>query len=169
MIAHPLHEKIGKVVSERFGDNVKRDKACGGKHNLPLFRDKKSRETEFCDVDMIIIKNDRVKVIFEIEESNVKPRQVCGKFLASALSQYYDYKKDKFDIDESAFFIQVMKFQESKEKSKKVEQWNNLEEAIRNIMPLKGSKIKEYRIFPLCVTDDFNPMLKKIDEFLKND
>ena len=58
---------------------------------MPLFfQGPKSRETTFCNADMILLKNGRVKVIFEIEETNIKPTQVFGKFLTSALSKFYE-------------------------------------------------------------------------------
>lgn len=88
---HPLHKKIAeKIESVIVPRSLIRDEACGGKQRVPLFYDtKKSRETEYCNVDLLVLKENKIKVIIEIEESNVKPTQVCGKFLTSALSRYY--------------------------------------------------------------------------------
>ena|SRR3989338_793660 len=165
---HPLHEKIGEALSQQFKEDFVMDTACGGKHALPLFRDKKSKKTEFCRVDGIIIKDGKVKIIFEIEEANIKPTQACGKFLASALSQYYDYGKKRYGLDDSAMFIQVLDTSKLKENSMKKEQWSNLEKAIQNIIPVKESRIKKYKLYYFCVKDDFGAVFKEIKEFLGN-
>ena len=87
MIEHPLHKEIGHRLYVTFGKNVLRDPACGGSHKLPLFYDEpKSRETQLCNADIIIISRNqesKVKVIMEIEETNLKPTQIFGKFLTS--------------------------------------------------------------------------------------
>jgi len=64
MISHPLHKYIGDLVTAQNFDKVLKDTTCGRDCSLPLFYDKKSQETEFCDVDMIILKDDKVKVSF---------------------------------------------------------------------------------------------------------
>jgi len=79
-INHPLHEAIGKIASEKFGSDALLDSACGGQEHLPFFCcDKKSREIQFCNVDLLVLKDGEVNVIIEIDESNKKPTQVCGK------------------------------------------------------------------------------------------
>ncbi len=113
MEINPLHLRIGKALSEYLGlrENVTllRDAACGGNQHIPLFcNDRKSRETEYCNVDMMILKGSRIKVIIEIEESNVKPTQVCGKFLTSALSKHYLHPSGKAEMDKSVTFIQIL-------------------------------------------------------------
>ena len=75
-----LHQKIGAILSDMLKDRknvvLLRDKACGGNQHIPLFcTSEKSRETEYCNVDLMVLKNNRVKIIIEIEESNVKPTQ----------------------------------------------------------------------------------------------
>lgn len=88
---HPLHEIIGKEIEQNLpsGCVLIKDKACGGDQRIPLFyMQRKSRDTEYCNVDLIVLKENRIRIIIEIEESNVKPTQICGKFLTSALAQY---------------------------------------------------------------------------------
>jgi len=85
---------MGDILRDLLKDEKEivllRDKACGGNQHIPLFcTSEKSRETEYCNVDMMILKNDKIKVIVEIEESNVKPTQICGKLLTSALSRFF--------------------------------------------------------------------------------
>lgn len=87
-MGHPLHKAIGKIIDEKSlpGCKILKDPACGGKQKFPLFSSKrKSRETEYCDVDILILKSNKIRVIIEIEEANVKPTQICGKLLTSAL------------------------------------------------------------------------------------
>ncbi len=113
MGVNPLHLRIGKTLSEYLNsrDNVRllRDVACGGSQHIPLFcSERKSRETEYFNVDMMILKGNKIKVIIEVEESNVKPTQVCGKFLTSALSKHYLHHSGKAEMDQSVTFIQIL-------------------------------------------------------------
>ena len=89
---HPLHKITGEVVNpDAFsGFVVLKDPACGGEQNIPLFSSiDKSRKTKCCNVDLLILKFERIKVIIEIEETDIKPAQICGKFLTSAVANYY--------------------------------------------------------------------------------
>lgn len=78
---HPLHKAIADRLKSVFPlHNLVKDEACGGKQRIPLFYDRdKSRATEYCNVDMLVLKENRVRAITEIEESNVTPTQICGK------------------------------------------------------------------------------------------
>jgi hypothetical protein len=111
---HPLHLEIGREIVAEFGGNpelkIIRDPACGGGQHIPLFRDsRKKRETQYCNVDLLILKNGKVRVILEIEEADIKPTQICGKFLTSALSLCYIHDQDGgvVDMDASVLFIQL--------------------------------------------------------------
>ncbi len=53
-----------------------------------------SRATEYCNVDLLLFKDDKIKAIVEIEESNVKPTQISGKLLTSALSKFYIHESN---------------------------------------------------------------------------
>ena len=157
-MTHQLHKLIGTIIRDNFSEDFKviLDQACGGRQNIPLFfYNKKSRETEVCDVDILIMKNRKVKVIFEIEETNVKPTQVCGKFLTSALASYYipkDY--EPFGMDKSVLFVQVLDISNLKEgKTKKIKQWQNIEKAIQGILPIKNSNIDNYKLFYGDISD----------------
>ena len=149
---HPLHITIGKIIDEKSlpGCKILRDRACGGKQNIPLFPSKrKSRETEYCDVDILILKSSKIRVIMEIEEADVKPTQICGKFLTSALSSYYIARDNNaVPMDNSVLFIQVLDTSKlKKDKTSKIKQWKNIEKSIRAIIPLRNSNIKEYILF----------------------
>jgi len=89
---HKLHFLIGEHLKSVDFGNVQKisDTACGGKQHIPLFlTDVKSRDNQLCKVDYMIIKNKKIKVIIEIEEANIKPTQILGKLLASAIAKYY--------------------------------------------------------------------------------
>lgn len=69
-----MHKNIGDCIDNNFKDYARLSSECGGKHNLPLFlSNEKSNKTEFCNVDILLIKNEKIKVIIEIEESDDKP------------------------------------------------------------------------------------------------
>ncbi len=96
------------------------------------------------------MKEGRVRAIIEIEESNVKPTRVCGKFLTSALAKYLIHKSKgdlPIEMDEEVAFIQILDSSKLvKGKTKKVDQWKLLEKSISSIIPLKNSRITRYRI-----------------------
>ena len=168
-IEHSLHKEVGKKISQSFGSNVAMDVACGKGHRLPLFCDaKKSRATEFCNVDILILKDNKVKVIFEIEEADVKPTQICGKMLTSILSKFYIYGSESYPLDDSLMFIQVVDKSKLKEgKTRKLEQFCYLENAIREILPSKTNRRIEYHLFPMGHNDFEVPMKEIVDTINK--
>jgi len=152
MPKHPFHKVIGDIfVDENFpseGISIMKDAACGGDHTLPLFCSKeKSYATRYACVDMMIIKDQKIKVIIEIEESNVKPLHLFGKYLASAMANYYIYGQDEFDMDDSVVFIQILDTSKQESKSAREEQWKNVKNSIRSIISLTDRPIKKYEIF----------------------
>ncbi len=152
--AHPLHVAVADLFEESISSDCQliRDEACGGYQQIPLFMCKqKSRETEYCDVDLLVLKDGKIRIIVEIEESNVRPTQVCGKYLTAALAQYYIHEtrnNKPLRMHNSVTFIQIMGSSNLKvNKTDKFIQWENLERSIQNILPIKGSKITNYRLF----------------------
>jgi len=150
---HELHVSIGDLIEDSLGERVQlvKDQACGGKQQIPLFCSaEKSSRTEYCNVDLLVIQDGKIRVIIEIEESDVKPTQICGKFLTSALARYYIHETEgnvPIGMHDSVTFIQVVDTSNLKSLSAKPYQWKNLESSIGNILPLKDSNIKEYRLF----------------------
>ena len=152
--AHPLHLAVGDLFEASIPSDCQliRDDACGGNQHIPLFvSENKSRGTEYCDVDLLVLKKGKIKIIIEIEETNIGPTQICGKFLTSALARYYIHKtmNDKLvGMHDSITFIQILDSSKLKAgKTKKIIQWKNLEHSINNILPVKGSNITDYRLF----------------------
>jgi hypothetical protein len=167
---HPLHLKIGREIVAKFGGNpevkIIRDPACGGEQHIPLFRDsRKKRETQYCNVDLLILKNDKVRVILEIEEADIKPTQICGKFLTSALSRFYIHNKDGgvVDMDASVLFIQLVDTSKLKDKSLKKDQFDLIEASIRAVLPLKDSKINSYRLLYEDVSKVIDAISQQLD------
>lgn len=153
-MTHPLHEIIGESINDEIlpGCKVIKDPACGGRQHIPLFcSEKKSRETEYCNVDLLITKDNKIKVIIEIEEANIKPTQICGKFLTAALAPYFIHASEKnkrIGMADSVLFIQILDTSKLRiEKTSKTKQWERIEESLRNIAPMKGSKINSYKLF----------------------
>jgi hypothetical protein len=150
-ISHKLHRVIGDIINEKMFPACKilKDPACGGRHIIPLFCSRKtSNATEYCNVDLLMLVSDTVKVIIEIEESGVKPTQIFGKFIASALSRCYFHKSDSknpISMGDSVLFIQILDTSDFKEGSSKILQWKNIETSIRAIISLRGSRIIDYQ------------------------
>ncbi len=59
------------------------------------------------DVDAAVFFQNEVKVVLEIEESNLRPLHFCGKFLATALSRYYKGQRGQVLLSDSMLFIRV--------------------------------------------------------------
>ena len=170
MSLHELHVLIGNLIENSLssGCQLVRDMACVHvgiiKQQIPLFCSaEKSNKTKYCNVDLLVIRDGTIRVIIEIEESNVKPTQVCGKFLTSTLARYYIHETEEKPIGmhDSVTFIQVVGTSKLKRLSVKPEQWKNLEASIRNILPLKDSNIKEYRLFTDGELDELVDCIRK--------
>jgi hypothetical protein len=164
---HPLHKIIAdKIESVLPPHSLIRDEACGGDQRIPLFYDtKKSRETEYCNVDLLVLKENEIKAIIEIEESNIKPTQVCGKFLTSALARYYihDNKRNEpVKMHDSVAFIQIVDTSKLEGNSAKPKQWKALERSIQSILPLKNSRITSYRLITKDKLEGLVPLIKQI-------
>jgi hypothetical protein len=150
-MAHPLHEIIGRHLTETNfpACKVLKDPACGGEQHLPLFvSSKKSRKTKYCNVDILVFQNNRVRVIIEIEESDIKPTKICGKFLTAALSSYFIHETyhNKPIAIRDALFIQILDTTELKAATSRIKQWRNLESSIKSLLPLRKSSIIEYKL-----------------------
>ena len=150
---HPLHFAVGDLFEDNLTPNCRliRDEACGGDQQIPLFSSKeKSWVTELCNVDLLVIKDGKINIIVEIEESNRIPTQICGKFITSALARYYIHESENnvpIGMHDSVKFIQVLDTSNLTERTSKFKQWENLEKSIMNILPIRSSNIKEYRLF----------------------
>lgn len=118
MTKHPLHKKIAEWFVNKYKHesdvSIIKDSACGGKQHIPLFIGKyedKSRATNMCNVDLLVIKDNKIAIVVEIEESNIIPTQICGKFLTTVLSDYFSHRKQDgkpFYFSDLPCFIQIL-------------------------------------------------------------
>jgi len=158
-VQHPLHKVIGECIDSHTLPNCKiiKDPACGGQQNVPLFcSQNKSNETEYCNVDLLILKDNKIRVIIEIEETDITPAQICGKFLTSSLSRYFIHESENsipIGMSDSVSFIQILNTARLKAGAAKIEQWENLEKSIMNILPIEGSRIRRYKLIHGNVSD----------------
>ena len=164
---HPLHKEIADQLQSILPyNNLIRDEACGGDQRIPPFYDKeKSRATEYCNVDMLVLKQNKVRAIIEIEESNVKPTQIRGKFLTSALARYYIHENKEnalVEMGDSVAFIQIVDASKLKKNSAKPKQWRAIEKSIQSILPLRNSKITSYVLVTKEELDRLAPLLIEI-------
>ena len=172
---HPFHKKIGDLINNIVFPDCKivKDPACGGRQHIPLFCTKeRSRKTEYCNVDLLITVDNKIKVIVEIEEANIKPTQICGKFLTSALSKYFIHKSENnslVSMADSVLFIQILDTLKLKiDKTAKIKQWEQIKKSTQNIIPLKESSISQYEIFYGNKTNfDEKKLIDCISGFLK--
>lgn len=168
-----IHRKIGDIFKKEIPNytscSLLTDHACGGKQRIPLFYEaNKARATEYCNVDLIVLKENKIKIIVEIEESNVKPTQICGKYLASALSNFYIHEKQKnktIEMADSVSFIQIVDTSKlKKDKTAKFKQWKALEKSINKILPVKNSRITSYQLLTTEDLGEVVAIIKRICE-----
>lgn len=149
---HPLHKAIAKCLEDNLSScEIILGEDCGGKQKIPLFcTEGKSYETQYCQVDILILKNDKIQVIIEIEESDIIPTQICGKFLTAALSSYYihEYKNNiPIGMSYSTLFIQILDKSKLTDRTSKIDQGAQIEKSIMRILPIEGSQIEKYKLF----------------------
>ncbi len=170
---HKLHLKVAHEIINSINDNkieIIRDEACGGEQHIPLFySSEKARKTEFSNPDIMILKENKIKIVIEIEESNILPNHIFGKFLSLVLVNYYIHNNNEnlpIVKSDDVYFIQVLSKKRLKQKSKKIEQGKIIEESINKILPIGNSNIKEYRLFYLNEDEDstITNVLKYIQE-----
>jgi hypothetical protein len=127
-----------------------KDHACD-KHGklIPLYPNASETRIRFCDVDMLIEVGGTGRVIIEIEESNVKPINILGKFFASAFSSYYrSTKGDLKPLANRVLFIQVLDSSKLKEESGKRDQWDSIADLIcTNLRSAFLDRKWEYKLF----------------------
>jgi len=170
---HKLHKVIADCINRTNLPNCRiiRDPACGGHQNIPLFYSNiQSRKTRYSIVDILILKNNKIKVIIEIEESDVTPVRICGKFLTSALSSHFIHESEKnipIEMDKSATFIQILDSSRLKKGSSKIDQWNYLKESINSILPMKDSRILKYKLLYGKTKDFSDNKCKKLTKWIR--
>ncbi len=150
---HPLHLGIAEEIARQLPSycELRRDSACGGKQQLPLFvGTEKNRTTRMCCVDLLILADNKVRGIIEIEESGFLPTKLCGKFLQAALATHFIHQSHKKEgpipYANKVLFIQVLDGSKClKTGTRKDAQAELIEQEIRKLLPLRG--ITDYSLF----------------------
>ena len=166
-MAHPLHEIIADVIETSLPHDLLlvRDPACSGQQRIPLFLAlEKSRATWICDVDALIVVNQEVRVIVEIDESDVKPTKISGKFFNTVLADCYihDSVGGAIRMAEAVTFMKFLSTSGLPTRTHKRRQWKNIAKTIRSRLPL--GNIAAYELF-YGVPDDFRSgeLLSEVD------
>lgn len=154
---HRLHEVVGQLLATGVppGCTLVKEPACQGDQRVPLFcSDEKATATRICNVDSLVLCGGKIRLIVEIEESNVKPTQIAGKFLTSALASHSIHSRHggeaipKGDRVASLQFLDTSKLPSVTGKQR---QWGIIGAGIRSFLPLGG--ITEYKLFCGCEAD----------------
>ncbi len=161
MADHEFHRAIGDLIKQSNIEPknfpkatpliILKDKACDkGGHTIPLYSSSASVGTPIvlCNVDMLIEVGGKARVIVEIEESNITPIHIFGKFLVTAVSDEYGSKEiGPKQFAPPMLFIQILKAVD-KPKSLKPSQWDRIANSIHSILlsPLHEKKW-EYQLF----------------------
>lgn len=156
---HPLHNVIADLLRQNTPDNVTLivDDAGGGDQRIPLFTTNTGgRENRLCCVDALGISCGSVRLIVEVDESNVKPTHLAGKYLTSALANFYIHDRHPAPIPkaDSVAFLQIVSTKKLKPNSKKLSQWCEIERMIQSNAMI-GS-MGTYGLFAGS-TEDFTP------------
>ena len=142
---------------------------CDGTHNLPLFCcQQKSNEAEYCNVDALVVKKEKVCFLLEIEESGLTPTKICGKLLTSALSGHFIHdvlSNAATPMDKQVTFVQIMDAKNLGLRTKKIKQGQSLERSIQSVLPLRS--VSTYRLFFFRGVDEFRSHEEKKTDLRK--
>jgi hypothetical protein len=176
IVKHRIHREIGGLLDEKELPQVTilRDSAClhdgdddrepEKKRRITLYREADPKRVRMCDVDILAYREGRGTVVIEIEESNLKPVQVFGKFFASAHSTHQGGRR--LD-DQRLLFIQVLVATSvDLAASGKPMQWKVLETIIkRNAAKDWPERDVQYELLG-GGPDDFRPGSSKADRLV---
>jgi hypothetical protein len=166
-VPHPLHIKVAEVIvsiTEKHGLKVLLDEACIDRksskilQHLPFFlSDEAHNDTEVTNVDILVLKGDDVRLICEIEESDISPIRTFGKVFSAASSTFYKLKNGKTKkVGNDGIFIQILSSKKlKKEKTSKPYQGKNIETAVNEKLSKCNFWIKKYHLTYLNEDDFF--------------
>ena len=149
---HPFHVAIREALST-FNPAPSRfvwDTACGGDQLVSLFREgSKSRPAKYTCADGIL-HDDRVRLILEIEEAGAHgfpPHRLLGKLRTAALCRSFIARGTRISVPfaSNVRFVQVVSNAGLRPGSRKLSQYENLENDVRSrLLPL--GMIREYHL-----------------------
>lgn len=142
---HELHKAVGDALRsiDYPGMQVLLDSACGGVgRHIRLYGDEQIGSGScLVWVDAALVVNDEIRVLVEIEFSNVRPLYLCGKVFASTLCNYYSRRKQTIDLADSVIFVQMI--QQFTSESKR-QQCEYLVKEINLVLESLESRVRPY-------------------------
>jgi len=130
--------------------------------------DKSENSTHFADADLIITQDRKVRVIIEIEESNINPNHIMGKFLGNALSPFYISKYESTTFEQSScLFIQICDIKKLPDDSNKRTQFDQISLGISSLLPSNKFKIIDYCLI-YGIQNEFTDEMGSKGELLKS-
>jgi hypothetical protein len=157
---HMLHKQVAETifkVGAKHSYNVIVDTDCifpnynGIAQHLPFFISyRPARESEVSNVDIVLIKDEKIKLVCEIEESGYIPTKIFGKLFSTASAKICRLKNSTkhkyYELDDNSVFIQVISTTGLDELSLKEKQGQLIENEINNNLKTINSWIKKYRL-----------------------
>jgi len=150
-MSHLLHKKVADCVESLISQNpdlsIIKDPACGGSNNIPFFLSEDAHnDTEITNVDFIVVKAGKIRLVCEIEESDKTPIRTFGKVFTVVGASYYKLNgKMTTTLDTGGIFLQILSSAKLKPFSKKEKQGIKIKEAVNKIIKSnKNSWIKDY-------------------------
>lgn len=171
---HELHFAIGELLKniKLPQTQVLLDGACGGHRHIRLYGEEPpTGGTCLVWVDAAIVLAGEIRIVLEIEESNIRPLNFCGKFLATALSHYHNGPYGRFPIASEVLFIQIFEKRQNSEGWSKYKQCLYLEREIKERILTGQTRIKDYSFHYGTVEEFRSPehreaLLNEIFDFL---
>ena len=146
---YELHTAVGDFLRNSAfpGAEILLDQACGGPGQIRLYGDDVQGEARCMTyADAAILFAGEVKVIIEMDYSNVRPNAICGKLLSTAISAYYKSGPQRVPFSDSMLFVQVIQHATGDSQTHKVQQCRYLESEINRLLKAARSRIACYSI-----------------------
>jgi hypothetical protein len=152
-----IHKAVGKILLDLSipGTEVMLDSACGGPTTVPFYGlDHGEGSDHIVEVDAAIVFKNEIKVVVEIDASDLRPVALCGKVLATAISNHFRLGKVSIPLSDSLLFIQVVQHSADKTNTSKLRQCKYMAREIKKCLVAAKNRITEYS-FHYATTEDF--------------
>lgn len=154
---HLLHEAVADAIQTIIAPpnpqlTFELDQACRGNKHLTFFLSfVPSRESAISKVDIIVMKDHKIKLVCEIEETGLNPGKFFGKVFSTAsakVCRLVDPPGFRYiDFDDNAIFVQIVSTRSFNEDgSLKKKQGQLIENELFHKLATFNSWIKKYRL-----------------------
>jgi hypothetical protein len=172
-----IAEVLERAITEMNDKSVELVKVNkDGNVRIPLyFVDESGRSASYCNVDLLIIKDDKIRAIFEVEEGGIDPIRICGTYLMSSFSQFHIHNEEdqgrRIPMDPNATFIQIINAPTPI--VTRIDKAGQLEKIKKMITsnPIKNSNITDYELLTGTSTEfkkDDRELLSVVKKALAN-